>query len=359
LLVLKGTAGTGKTTTLKLLSHEIRFDISEWKNPTSGEYSADGFMSLAAQFEDFLGRTGTFGGLEFATAEGKRTEQAKEGFDRREIILMEEFPNTFSRSSTALHTFRAAIQQYLAANTPSMDSLFSREQASHRVTPLVMIISETLMSSTTASADSFTAHRLLGPDILNHPGTTVLEFNPIAPTYMTKALDLIIKKEARKSGRRKAPGPAVFKHLAETGDIRSAVSSLEFLCIRGDEADGEGGGWGGKVAFSKPRKAAASGSTALTKMERESLEIITQRESTLGIFHAVGKVVYNKREAPSATYTPPPQPPPHLPQYARPKMSEVNTDTLIDELGTDVQTFIAALHENYVLSCAASSSEDT
>jgi len=359
LLVLKGTAGTGKTATLNLLSHELGFEISEWKNPSSGEYLEDGFLSLAAQFEDYLGRAGTFGGLEFATAEGKPVGQAKEEYSRRQIILMEEFPNTFSRSSAALHTFRAAIQQYLAANTPSMDSLFSREQASQRVTPLGMTLSETLVSSTTVSADSFTAHRLLGPAILNHPGTTALEFNPIAPTYMTKALDLVIRKEARKSGRRKAPGPAVLRYLAETGDIRSAISSLEFLCVRGDELDGDGGGWGGKVAFTKPRKAAGSNNTALTQMERESLEIITQRESTLGIFHAVGKVVYNKREAPSATDTPTLQPPPHLPQCARPKISGVNTDSLIDELGTDIQTFIAALHENYVLSCAASSSEDT
>jgi len=93
-------------------------------------------------------------------------------------------------------------------------------------------------------------------------------------------------------------------------------------------------------------------------MEQESLEMVTQRESALGLFHAVGKVVYNKREArPSVDSIP--QPPAHLPQHARPNPPEVNVDTLIDELGTDIQTFIAALHENYILSCQGTTDEDT
>jgi cell cycle checkpoint protein len=234
-----------------------------------------------------------------------------------------------------------------------MDSLFSRKKPSQKmVTPIVMIISETLLSTSTASADSFTAYRLLGPEILTHVGVSVIEFNPVAPTYLTKALELVIQKESRRTGRRRAPGPSVLKHLANTGDIRSAMSSLEFLCLRGDEHDD----WSGKVTFSKTKR----GSDApLSKMEMESLETITQRESTLGIFHAVGKVVYNKRELSPATSTPPPQPPTHLPQHARPRASDVSVEFLLNELGTDIQTFVAALHENYVLSCEGIDSEDT
>ncbi|KAK8181488.1 hypothetical protein BC567DRAFT_223291 [Phyllosticta citribraziliensis] len=90
-------------------------------------------------------------------------------------------------------------------------------------------------------------------------------------------------------------------------------------------------------------------------MEQDSLAMISQRESTLGIFHAVGKVVYNKREGPSQL----PQPPTHLPQHRRPKQSEVAVDALIDELGTNIQTYVAALHENYALSCCGPSEEET
>jgi cell cycle checkpoint protein len=242
---------------------------------------------------------------------------------------------------------------YLEASTPSLDDFFAQKANSTPIIPIVMIISESLLTTSTASADSFSAHRLLGPEILSHAGTTVIEFNPIAATFMSKALDLVLKKEARKSGRRFAPGPPVLRHLSETGDVRSAISSLEFFCLhQGGESD-----YSGKIQFSKSKKGA--GETALTSMERQSLQMITQRENTLGIFHAVGKVVYNKREVPKATDTPPPQPPVWLPEHRRPKASEVDVDGLLNELGTDISSFILALHENYPLSCNGATEEDT
>ncbi|QDS68260.1 hypothetical protein FKW77_010624 [Venturia effusa] len=354
LLILKGSAGTGKTATVSVLSKELDLRVSEWKNVGTSGGSEQGFVSMSAQFEDFIARTGTFGVLDMSGLEGQRGQEAskKEEVQKR-LITIEEFPNTFSRTSSGLNSFRSAVIQYLEASTPAIDVLFSGKQSALRnTTPIVMIISETLLSTSTAAADSFTAYRLLGPEILSHPGVTVIEFNPIAPTFMTKALDLVVQKEARHSGRKTAPGPLVIKHLAETGDIRSAISSLQFLCLRGDDQDD----WSGKIRTTKIKR----GSEApLSKMETASLESITQRESTLGIFHAVGKVVYNKRESPLATDTPPPQPPSHLPQYVRSKVSEVDIEALLAELGTDIQTFVAAVHENYVLSCEGLDTEDT
>lgn len=52
---------------------------------------------------------------------------------------------------------------------------------------------------------------------------------------------------------------------------------------------------GAKVAFTKQKKTVKDG-IAMTRGEEKSLELISQRESSLGIFHAVGKVVYNKRD---------------------------------------------------------------
>ncbi|KAL8881421.1 MAG: hypothetical protein Q9192_007799 [Flavoplaca navasiana] len=97
-------------------------------------------------------------------------------------------------------------------------------------------------------------------------------------------------------------------------------------------------------------------------MEERSLELVTRREVSLGLFHAVGKVVYNKREGLSdmkATQDPPTQPPTHLPQHARLKAPDVAVDALMDETGTDTTTFVASLHENYVLSCCGDRFLDT
>lgn len=356
LLLLKGPAGSGKTTTMALLSKELAFHMHEWKNPESTRSSEGGFISVTAQFEDFVGRTGTFGSLTFDEPNQGRqqTQNPTEMSREKQLILVEEFPNTFTRTSSAVQSFRSSVLNYLAAATPSATAFFSGKAEAQNVTPIVMVISETLLSTNTAAADSFTAHRLLGPEILTHPGVSVIEFNPIAATFMTKALDLIVVKEARKTGRKKTVGPQVIQRLTELGDIRSAVSSLEFLCLRGDETEG----WGAKVNFTKKKAPKALHDKPMTQMEQESLEMVTQRESTLGIFHAVGRVVYNKRhlEDPNKPVV---QPPNFFPERRRPKASEVDIETLIDELGTDTQTFVAALHENYVLSCDAGDGEET
>jgi cell cycle checkpoint protein len=339
---------------MSLLSKELGIDIHEWKNPIGSMSTSENFASATAQFEDFVGRTGTFGSLAFdePTMSGQAASLSSQTERQKQLVLVEEFPNTFTRTSSAVQSFRSSILNYLAANTQSATAFFSTQvDPEQPVTPIVMIISETLLSTNTAAADSFTAHRLLGPEILTHPGVSVLEFNPIAPTYMAKALEAIVIKEARKSGRKKTLGPQAVQRLAELGDIRSAVSSLEFLCLRGDDAEG----WGANINFTKKK---GPKDIPMTKIEQESLEMVTQRESTLGIFHSVGRVVYNKRLAENPD-TPVAHPPNWFPERRRPKASEVNVDTLIDELGTDTQTFVAALHENYVLSCGGADSEET
>jgi cell cycle checkpoint protein len=351
LLLLKGQAGTGKTTTVQLLAKAMDCDVLEWRNPVGSVATADGYLSMAAQFEEFMGRGGKFGQLDiFSANETVPSKPETKPLDRRKrIILVEEFPNTFTRSSTALQSFRGVILQYLASNTPPLSLFHNNAVPDDPITPVVMIISETLLTTTSASADSFTAHRLLGPEILQHPGVGVIEFNAIAPTLLAKALDVVVQKESRKSGRRKTPGPMVLKKLGEIGDIRSAIGSLEFLCLRGD-TDGD---WGAKVAFGKSKKPK---DVTLTKMEEGNLEMVTRREASLGIFHAVGKVVYNKRDE-TAPKLPASEDVEKLPEFmslhTRPRRSHVLVDELIDETGTDTQTFIAALHENYILSCEA------
>lgn len=135
--------------------------------------------------------------------------------------------------------------------------------------------------------------------------------------------------------------------LAEMGDIRSALSALEFLCLRGDEEDA----WSAKVNFSKSKGKAASknGTKAaegtMTEQEREALKIVGGRETALDLWHGVGKVVYNKRI--DCTFS-------SESTTQRVKMPENDPEQLLVELSTDTSTFIAAIHENFVLSCAAS-----
>jgi cell cycle checkpoint protein len=352
MLVLHGPAGSGKTTTLSLLSQVLRFDIVEWKNPSGSEQSTQGYTSLSTQFDDFLGRSNIFSGLDLDDSVGLDTSaQSSQSSPMRRVILIEEFPSTLTRTSSALSAFRSSLRRCLAVTMSSQQTAsFEEEYSADMAPPIVIIFSETLFSNAASTSDNFTIQRLLGPEICNHPGTTIIEFNPIAPTYMYKALDLVLRKEARDSMRKRIPSPAVLKRFSELGDIRSAISSLEFLCLRGDES----GDWGGRIAAKLNLKMPSRDSVAMTLMERESLEMVTQREASLGLFHAVGKVVYNKREdpgSPQRDQTKNSALPKHLRPFERPRISQVSIEDLMNETGTDIQTFISALHENYVPSC--------
>ncbi|KAL2415704.1 hypothetical protein ABEF95_003345 [Exophiala dermatitidis] len=352
-LVLKGPAGSGKTTTLSLLAKAMGLQLVTWHNPAVSELGTS-TSSIAHQFEEFLNRGGRFGSLVFDH------DQATDTASSQRVLVVEEFPASISRQSSALQSFRSVILQFLARSkaTPSGFS------GTDNFPPLVMIISETLLSSATAISDSFTAHRLLGPEILNHPFVTVMEFNPVASTFVTKALDLVMRKEARDSLRRRVPGPAVIQRLAEMGDVRSAVNSLEFLCVRGAGGSGSSADWSGTVAVAAAAKTKKKKDSAvLTEMEKNSLQIVTRRETTLDMFHAAGKVVYNKREDPRVLDTraePPPKPPDHLMHlYHKPKVSQVDIEALFNETGTDIHTFISTLHQNYILSCNGDTFEES
>ncbi|ETN39105.1 uncharacterized protein HMPREF1541_05327 [Cyphellophora europaea CBS 101466] len=348
LLVLKGPAGSGKTATVGLIARELGLSPVFWQNPGVVDTATGG--SVAAQFDDFLNRGGQFGTLGLTAAHDTETAAAAE----RQLLIVEEFPTSMARSA---ESFRTVVSRFLARGSPGPAQPFKNVQHSSVPTfPVVMIISETLLSSSTAFSDSFTAHRLLGPEILNHSSTNVIEFNPVAQTFIHKALDLVVRKEARDSLRRRIPGPAVMQRLAEMGDVRNAVNALEFLCVRNDSSSD----WSGTVAGKS--KKSAKDSANLTAMERDSLKLVSQRETTLDMFHAAGKVVYNKREDPRVAdlkAEPPPKPPDHLMHLYTPKVSQVDIEALFNETGTDIQTFISSLHENYALSCNGDSFVET
>ncbi|EFR02216.1 cell cycle checkpoint protein RAD17 [Nannizzia gypsea CBS 118893] len=351
ILVLKGPAGSGKTTTISLLSKALGYDIVEWRNSAGTEYSAQGYASTGTQFDDFLGRGEQYNCLDLdgeATASTPNSSAALQS-SRRRIILVEEFPSSLSPGSSGLTAFRSALLRHAAPSLPSSSARMTARSVETLNTPIVIIVSETLLGDGTSFSDSFTVHRLLGPELSNHPGVGIIEFNPIAPTFLTKALDLVLKKEARLSHRKRIPGPAVLKRFAEMGDVRSAISSLEFICLRGGDYEGYSGTLNGR-----PKRLGKTNPPP-TAMEMETLEMVTQREASLGIFHAVGKIMYNKRDEPSSSASTRTglrgRKPSSKPGGHHDLVSQVSVDDLINETGTDIQTFLSALHENYPPSC--------
>ncbi|KAL9050768.1 MAG: hypothetical protein Q9162_006447 [Coniocarpon cinnabarinum] len=347
LLVLKGTAGCGKTATISLLCEALGVALLEWRSPDLTDANSMGTPSATSDLADFLSRAGQYQHLKVISSSAAPFEQETINHgSKRRCILLEELPNMTGSSSTPLHSFRTTLLQYLASTAP-------RTATDASPTPLIILVSESVLAGDTPS-ENVTAHRLLGRDVLHHPAASVIEFNPVAPTLITKALKLVLQKHTRSTGRAQPVSPIVLHHLGGLGDLRCAVATLEYVCKDLDTI----------VTAQLPSRAKKSklktgaSRRQLDKNDNDTdstasnaaLALISMRESTLGLFHAVGKVVYNKRDdavtAQDEAAT--------TAGSVRPD-STLNPDLLLSSAGTDTSTFLSALHENYLLSCIPSS----
>jgi hypothetical protein len=138
----------------------------------------------------------------------------------------------------------------------------------------------------------------------------------MAPTFIAKALKRVLNLAIPITSDR--PSNDIVQLIAQTsnGDLRSAVNSLEMLmktssialtnAASGKSAlpkkgKGSRGGGNGKASGSKAmhilyvKPGRQRRQYILTRQDR--LNQIARREQSLGLFHALGKVLYNKRES--------------------------------------------------------------
>ncbi|POY74924.1 hypothetical protein BMF94_1900 [Rhodotorula taiwanensis] len=401
-LVLSGPAGAGKTAVVRMLAKEKEAEVIEWKEGHSGRYANDDTdrESLVHRFTSFLARAGMAPALDFGpdptqpTASTSSSSQSQKSFfpppprpvkqNSRRLILLEDLPNV-SHYPTKL-ALRSAVQQYLA---------------SPRVTaPLVIIISEALarpgdetgggagwLSGNGRRGESIDARSVLGVEILNSPACREIAFNPIAATIMRKALNRTLDRiyasdSSTPIARSSRPSTATLDLLIahSSGDIRSALMNLQFLASESSE---EGGmtSLGTGARGSAAAKGQARGKGKKRKRDEESsedegqggrgkatgkdkvkklLQFVTARESSLFIFHALGKVLYNKRWGQSADDDKKDLGRPgivqdreydRLPKHLRNEWdraaTKVDPDAVFAEAPLDTDIFLTYLHHNY------------
>ncbi|BGP51970.1 RFC checkpoint protein Rad17 [Rhodotorula kratochvilovae] len=381
-LVLSGPSGAGKTAALKVLAREVDAEIVEWREGTNVQLAADEPRdSLVHRFTSFLTRAGMAPALDFGPDPSDPSPASSSSSSSvpppaphaRRLLLLEDLPNV-SHYPTKL-ALRSALSQYLS---------------SPRVTaPLVVVVSEALarpgddegggagwMSGNGRRGESVDARSVCGVEVLEHPACREIAFNPIAPTIMRKAL---LRTLDRLYALPSAP-PATTRPTQATldtliahagGDIRSALMSLQFLATEGEGAGATSIG-GGKVAKKgKGRKrrrgesddeegVGAGGKVQGKEGVRKLLQFVTARESSLFIFHALGKVLYNKRWGDSPDddkkdrdrvgivqereYNKLPR---HLRAEWDRRPSKVDPDVLFAEAPLDADIFLSYLHHNY------------
>ncbi|KAF8455700.1 Rad17 cell cycle checkpoint protein-domain-containing protein [Terfezia claveryi] len=356
-LVLKGPAGCGKTATLEALAKEGEWDVVEWGNLTGGGsnngggsdydggWKSGGGEGFASAFEDWLFRGGTWGCLDLVSTSGVRTNYPSSSSSqnpdptRRKLLLLEDLPN-LSHPGTLL-SFRTAIRSYLSLPSPPSNSILPP------IPPLILIVSEVSEGAGSSTNMGMSVHRMLGPQILSHPLLSEIQFRKVARTLLVKCLEDVMRKE----GYGGIFGKGILEVLAEQGDLRGAIGGLEMLAL-GREKQVMNLGKGGGAKKSVKRKKTAP-STAVGKEMYVILTLLQPRLSTFGIFHSIGKVVYNKRygDDPSDPYFPPPPTPPlELKGTHRyhTRAMKLDPNTILDESGVEAGLFLYGVQENYL-----------
>lgn len=233
LLVVSGPAGSAKSTIIKQVGKELGYGddkIAEWSSPDRVDGS-----SLIEAFGEFLN------GFIYKKS-------------LKNLILVEELPNI-------MHTETKQAFVYSLLQWVNLEI--------NRLPPLVLIITEIDPPDADSWTDSIITERILPRRLLEHGKVHRVKTQPTNITLTTKVLkDISVKENLIKNGIPKKELDQAIKEMAQFGDIRSSISSLEF--------------WARWRNVSRQRR----------RDDLEKLAPPLGREAHLNLFHAIGRVVY-------------------------------------------------------------------
>mmetsp|Transcript_59944 Transcript_59944/g.111121 ORF Transcript_59944/g.111121 Transcript_59944/m.111121 type:complete len:566 (+) Transcript_59944:176-1873(+) len=266
LLVLTGPPGSGKASTLKALCNDLGLEVVEWK-PPAGSLGRHGgapgeHQPLGDSFLRFLAQTDRYNGL---NSEGPR---------RKRVSLVREFPTTLLMGNDRAGTFLERFTQLV--NDGSLQRV-------------VLTFNDSIWD------DRRLTGRLLGR--VQSGLVTTMRFDDVAKTFVQRALDAILKGEGL------APATMHTSAIAAAcgGDLRHAVNSLQ-LTFAGLRPVPE------QKPAGRSRKAPRIANGKTTKVAVIDLEEKQEptnpdsrglRAASLGLFHALGRLLYNKRIPPA------------------------------------------------------------
>ncbi|KAG0335336.1 Cell cycle checkpoint protein rad17 [Podila horticola] len=343
ILVLTGPAGTGKTAVLRMLAKEMDLDVVEWINSVNennlirraglpdqddskmSDSVDDDYMPVMRAFQEFFSRAQRFNPLTLGDDifGNNPVTMEKKSFGKKNIMLIEDLPPVSASSSRQI--FQDTILNF--ANTRSSTA-----------SVLVIIVSDAFSKQNTELIFSSNDNREQAYSIRTLLPKTLLDRLDSARTFMTKAIKAIVGEEFI-GKKRYAPTPEEIEQLIQIhdGDIRAVINSLQFLCCL--------------PLDSRESYRAAAKELEEDKYVDPELKAQQGHDSSLDLFHACGKVLYNKRdwrtlmEYDSDFVKIPPQA--TAQRKHRPALYFNPEKGLIEKLPVEPGLFVLMLHQNY------------
>ncbi|KAF8012675.1 hypothetical protein BT93_I0742 [Corymbia citriodora subsp. variegata] len=247
-LVITGPAGVGKSATIYVVASHLGATLCEWNTPTPTvwkEYvhnsNTGQYVSKLDEFEAFVERTRKYGLISQSSARESKSST---------ILLIDDLPVTHGnvarrRLQNCLHL----LVQSTHIPTAILITDYGRVDSADRE---ARFLEELHMS-------------------LESAGARKIAFNPITSNAIKRILSKICRQEQCNVTSEQIDLIA----KASGGDIRHAITSLQFFCLKVD----------------RPSLSLSSPTTVH--------DLHFGRDETISLFHALGKFLHNKRESAS------------------------------------------------------------
>ena len=290
--------------------------MQEWINPVEQvTFTSKGLFDEDAKFSqnDVIGYTSKSKQFRDWLRGARYSAVTETGAAASKLILMEDLPNHKAEE------FHEILQNFTRQRCPI---------------PIVIIISESASAKKTGSI-----RQIFPPESMERLGIQSIVFNPVTSANMVKALTRIAVVEAQGERRFSVPDKIALESLAESagGDIRAAINALQFSCLNDNVDLREAFHSTNKVSKAKPVRGKSKSIKASSEFSK-----IGGKDQSLVMFHALGKVLYAKREEELEPATLPS----HLSRHSRRTLIS-NPDEVIDKTTLSPDAFNCFLHHNF------------